>query len=204
MPAPRFRPLEAIFAVLLVAGGATALAGDKLGNNAAKTVGFIVVFLGAIAFGLDMIVQRRAEIGTRYTSSINPTFHVFRGVGAIAWGTVFVGAGVLFIAAALSSSTAPASGESFFDRHSGLFVIAGGLIVTAWGVGSAAGATRRQGTAERPVRRALDRLVAILVIVPLGLAIVGWGALTTVAPSVAERATSWVKSAVAQRLDALK
>jgi len=78
MPAPRFRPLEAIFAVLLVAGGATALAGDKLRNDTAKTVGLIVVFLGAIVFGLDMIVQRRAEIGTRYTSSINPTFHVFR------------------------------------------------------------------------------------------------------------------------------
>ena len=83
-------------------------------------------------------------------------------------------------------------------------MILGGLIVTAWGVGSAAGATRRQGAAERPARRTLDRLVAMLVIIPLGFAIVGWGALTPVAPSVAEEATSWVKSAVAQRLDALK
>ncbi len=110
MPAPRFRLLEAIFAVLLVAGCATALAGDKLGNDATKTVGLIAVFLGAIVFGLDMVVQRRT----------------------------------------------------------------------------------------------LDRLVAMFVIIPLGFAIVGWGALTTVAPSVAEEATSWVKSAVAQRLDALK
>jgi hypothetical protein len=204
MPPPRFRPLEAIFAVLLLAGGATVLAADKLGNDAAKTIGFIVVFLGAIAFGVDMVVQRRAEIGTRYTSSINPTFHVFRGVGAIAWGTVFIGAGVLFIAAALSSSSTSASGNSFFSQHSGLFVILGGLIVTAWGVGSAAGAVRRQGTTERQVRRTFDRLVAMLAIIPIGLAIIGWGALTTVAPSVAEQAKSWVKSAVAQRLEALK
>jgi hypothetical protein len=204
MPPPRFTPLEAIFAVLLVAGGVTVLAADRLGNEAAKTVGFIVIFLGAIAFGLDMIVQRRAEIGTRYTSSVNPAFHVFRGVGAIAWGTVFIGAGVLFIAAALSSSTAPASGDGFFNRHSGLFVVLGGLVVTAWGIGSAAGAVRRQGSTERPVRRTLDRLVAMLVIVPIGLVIVGWGVLTTVAPSVAGQATSWVKSAVAQRFEALK
>ena len=86
MPPPRFRPLELIFAVLLVTGGATVLAADKFGNDAAKTIGFIVVFLGAIVFGLDMVVQRRAEIGTRYTSSINPTFHVFRGVSRLRGG----------------------------------------------------------------------------------------------------------------------
>jgi hypothetical protein len=204
MPAPRFRPLETIFAVLLVAGGVTALAADRLGSEAAKTVGLIVVFLAAIVFGLDMIVQRRADIGTRYSSSVNPTFHVFRGVGAIAWGAVFIGAGVLFIAAALSSGTAPASADSFFNRHSGLFVILGGLIVTAWGAGGAAGAVRRQGSIERPARRVLDRLMAILVIVPLGLTIVSWGVLTTVAPSTAEQTKAWVKSAVTQRLEALK
>src|SRR5262245_395870 len=204
MPPPRFTRLEAIFAVLLVAGGATVLAADKLGNDAAKTVGFIIVFLGAIVFGLDMIVQRRADIGTRYTSHVNPTFHVFRGVGAIAWGIVFIGAGALFIAAALSSSATPTDGNSFFSQHAGLFVIVGGLVVTAWGVGSAAGAARRQGDTERPVRRTLDRLVAMLVILPVGLGIVGWGVLTTVAPSAAEQAKSWVKNAVAQRFDRVK
>ena len=204
MAPTRFTRLEAIFAALLVAGGVMVLAADRLGNEAAKSVGFIVVFLGAIVFGLDMIVQRRADIGTRYTSSINPTFHVFRGVGAIAWGIVFVGAGVLFIAAALSSRATPTDGGNVFNQHSGLFVILGGLVVTAWGVGSAAGAVRRQGTTERPARRTLDRFAAMLVIIPIGLAIVGWGALTTVAPSVAEQAKSWVKSAVAQRVEALK
>jgi hypothetical protein len=187
-----------------VAGGATALIADKLGNDAAKTVGVIVVFLGAIVFGLELIVQRRADIGTRYTSSINPTFHVFRGVGAIAWGIVFVGAGVLFIAAALSSGGTPTEGDSFYSQHSGLFVILGGLVVTAWGVGSAGGAVRRQGTTERPARRTLDRLAAMFVIIPLGVVIVGCGVVTTVAPSLAEQAKSWVKSAVAQRLEALK
>jgi len=204
MAPTRVTRLEAIFAVLLVAGGATALIADKLGNDAAKTVGVIVVFLGAIVFGLDMIVQRRADIGTRYTSSINPTFHVFRGVGAIAWGIVFVGAGVLFIAAALSSGGTPTEGDSFYSQHSGLFVILGGLVVTAWGVGSAGGAVRRQGTTERPARRTLDRLAAMFVIIPLGVVIVGCGVVTTVAPSLAEQAKSWVKSAVAQRLEALK
>jgi hypothetical protein len=204
MAPTRFTALEAIFAVLLVAGGATALIADRLGNDAAKTVGFIVVFLGAIVFGLDMIVERRAEIGTRYSSHVNPTFHVFRGVGAIAWGTVFIGAGVLFIAAALSSNANSAAGDNFFSQHSGLFVILGGLVVTAWGVGSAAGAARRQGSAERPARRTLDRLAAMVVIIPIGLVIVGWGVLTTVAPSVAEQAKSRVKSAVAQRFEALK
>jgi hypothetical protein len=164
----------------------------------------MVVFLGAVVFGLDMIVQRRAEIGTRYTSSINPTFHVFRGVGAIAWGIVFVGAGVLVITAALSSSMTPTAGSSFLSRHFGLFVVVAGLVVTAWGIGSATDAVRRQGTTERPAGRTLDRLAAMLLIIPIGLAIVGWGALTTAAPSVAEQARSWVKSAVTQRLEALK
>jgi hypothetical protein len=204
MAPTRFTRLEVIFAVLLVAGGATALIADKLGNDAAKTVGIIVVFLGAIVFGLDMIVQRRADIGTRYTSSINPTFHVFRGVGAMAWGIVFVGAGVLFIAAALSSSATPTDGNSFFSQHSGLFVILGGLVVTAWGVGSAAGAVRRQGNRERPARRTLDRFAAMFVIIPLGLVIVGCGVVTSVAPSLAAQAKSWVKSALVQRLEALK
>ena len=204
MAQTRFTRLEAIVAVLLVAGGATALIADRVGNDAAKTVGLTVVFLGAIVFGLDMILQRRAEIGTRYTGSINPTFHVFRGIGAIAWGIVFVGAGVLFIAAALSSSTTSTAGSDFLSRHSGLVVMLAGLVVTAWGVGSCASAVRRQGTTDRPARRTLDRLAAMLLIVPLGLALVGWGALTTVAPSVADQAKSWVKSAVAQRLAALK
>src|SRR4029079_17008014 len=122
---------------------------------------------------------------TRYTGSINPTFHVFRGIGAIAWGIVFVGAGVLFIAAALASSTTSTAGSDFLSRHSGLVVMLAGLVVTAWGVGSSASAVRRQGTTDRPARRTLDRLAAMLLIVPLGLALVGWGALTTVAPSVA-------------------
>jgi uncharacterized protein with PQ loop repeat len=204
MTQTRFTRLEAIFAVLLVAGGATALIADRLGSDAAKSVGFVVVFLGAIVFGLDMIVQRRAAIGTRYTSSINPTFHVFRGIGAIAWGIVFVGAGALFIAAALSSGATPTAAGGFINRHAGLFVMLAGLVVTAWGVGSATSAVRRQGTTDRPARRTLDRLAAMLLLVPLGLAIVGWGALTTVAPAVAEQAKAWVTSAVAEKLDAFK
>src|SRR5262245_23060261 len=158
MAPTRLTTLEAIFAVLLVAGGATVLAADRLGNETAKTVGFIVVFLGAIAFGLDMIMQRRAEIGTRYSSHVNPTFHVFRGAGAIAWGTVFIGAGVLFIAAALSSSGTPTEGDNFFSQHSGLFVILGGLVVTARGVGRAAGAGGRLGSRARAARRLLVRM----------------------------------------------
>jgi hypothetical protein len=198
MARSRFTPLEAIFAVLVAVGGVTAIAADRLGNETAKTVGLIGVVLGAIVFGLDMIVQRRAEIGTRYSSHVNPAFHVFRGVGAVAWGVVFIGAGVLFIAAAMSYLTTPTTAGGFVSEHAGLFVMLGGFVVTAWGIGSATGAVRRQGDAERPAKRVLDRLAAIVLIVPLGLAILGWGVLTTLAPSVADEAKSRVRSAAMQ------
>ena len=204
MAPTRFRPLEAIFAVLVAVGGVSALAADRLGNETAKTAGIIVVFLGAIVFGLDMIVQRRAEIGTRYSSDLHPAFHVFRGVGAVAWGVAFIGAGMLVIAAALPWLTPSTAADGFFSRHPGLFVILGGLVVTAWGIGSATGAVRRQGRTERPARRSLDRLVAMLLIVPIGLMILGWGVLTTLAPSIAEQAKSEVKSAMVQWFEGLQ
>jgi hypothetical protein len=80
----------------------------------------------------------------------------------------------------------------------------GGLVVTAWGIGSATGAVRRQGDAERPAMRVLDRLAAIVLIVPLGLAILGWGVLTTLAPSVADEAKSRVRSTAMRWVEGLK
>jgi hypothetical protein len=200
MAGRRFTPLESIFAVLFVIGGITVFAADKLGNDTATTAGIILIFAGAIVFGLDMVVQRRAEIGTRYTSHINPDFHVFRGASAVAWGAVFICGGVLFISAAVSSLTIPADAEGFFSRNSGWVVILGGLVITAWGIGSSGVAVRRQGDTEKPAQRRLDRLAAMVLIIPIGLAILGWGVLTTVAPSVAKQAASWAKSAAIQTL----
>jgi len=68
----RFTFLEAAYTILVVVGGLTALIADRLGWDVLKNAGVIVVFLGVIVFGLDMVVHRRAEIGTRYSSSVNP------------------------------------------------------------------------------------------------------------------------------------
>jgi hypothetical protein len=110
----RFTFLEAVYTILVVAGGLTALVANRLGWDVLKNAGLIVVFLGVIVFGLDMVVQRRAEIGTRYSSSVNPSFHVFRGFGAVAWGLVFVLAGSLF------------AGYAYLGQHTGVLVIMGG------------------------------------------------------------------------------
>src|SRR5215470_2909210 len=136
MPAPRFSALEVVFAVLVGVGGITTLAADRLGLETAKSVGIVIVFLGTVVFGLNMIVKRRADIGTRYSSIINASFHVFRGAGAIAWGAVFVVAGVLTL-------TGRSSPQQFVGEHTGVFVILAGLLVTAWGIGSASRATHR-------------------------------------------------------------
>ena len=82
----RFTFLEAAYTILVVVGGLTALIADRLGWDVLKNAGLIVLFLGVIVFGVDMVVHRRAEIGTRYSSSVNPSFNVFPGFGAVAWG----------------------------------------------------------------------------------------------------------------------
>jgi len=199
----RFSFLEAVYTILVVVGGLTALIANRLGWDVLKNAGLIVVFLGIIVFGLEMVVLRRAEIGTRYSSSVNPSFHVFRGFGAVAWGIVFVLAGLVFVGYAYVSLTDWTDAKNFFSQHTGVFVIMAGILVTALGLGSATKATYRSRRTERPARRLADRLAAILLFVPLGLAILGWGLLRTFAPSVADATAATVKSAALRWLEFL-
>jgi hypothetical protein len=187
----RFTFLEAVYTILVVVGGLTALVANKLGWDVLKNAGLIVVFLGVVVFGLDMLVHRRADIGTRYSSAVNPSFHVFRGFGAVAWGIVFVLAGSLL------------AGYAYLGQHAGVLVIMAGMLVIAWGLGSATGATYRYRGTEKPARRFADRVAAILFIVPLGLAILGWGLLRTFAPSVADASAAALKSAAVRWVEFL-
>ena len=189
--AVRFTFLEAVYTILVVVGGLTAVIANRLEWDVLKNAGLIVVFLGVIVFGLDMLVHRRADIGTRYSSAVNPSFHVFRGFGAVAWGIVFVLAGSLL------------AGYAHLGQHTGVLVIMAGMLVTAWGLGSATGATYRYRGTEKPVRRFADRVAAILLIVPLGLAILGWGLLRTFAPSVADASAAALKSAAVRWVEFL-
>src|SRR4030095_7104532 len=103
---------------------------------------------GAAVFGLDMIVTRRAEIATRYSSTTSPRFHVFRGVSAVAWGValvLFAGGLVAFGIARLTGSTAA---EDVVRDRPGLLVVVAGAIVTALGVASAGKATHLSGRQE--------------------------------------------------------
>jgi len=178
--------LEAVYMILLVAGGVTALVADKLGLDGLKTAGIGVLFLAAIVFGLNMLVQRRAEIGTRYSSSINPSFHVFHGFGAIAWGVVFIVTGSMFVGYIYIWSTHWTAAQTFFSEHNGIVIGLFGILITALGVGTGTRATYRYKESEKPERRLADRLAAIVFIVPLGLVILGWGLIKTFAPLMAE------------------
>jgi len=186
--AVRFTFFEAVYTILVAVGGLTALAADRLGVEWLKNAGILTVILGVIVFGLDMVIHRRAEIGTRYSSSINPAFQVFRGFGAVEWGIVFIVIGLLFIGYMYIWLTGWTDAQKFFSDHNGIVVALVGLVVTAWGAGSATSAMYRSKKSERTARRRGDRLVAIILIVPLGLAISSWGLIKTFAPSIAEAA----------------
>src|SRR5262245_38082775 len=67
------------------------------------------------------------------------------------------------------------AGYAYLGQHTGVLVIMAGILVTAWGLGSATRATYRYRGTEKPARRFADRVAAILLIVLLGLAILGWG-----------------------------
>jgi uncharacterized membrane protein YidH (DUF202 family) len=157
--------------------------------------------------GLDMVIHRRAEIGTRYSSSINPAFHVFRGFGAIAWGIVFIVAGLLLGGYAYISVTGWTDAQRFLSQHNGIVITVVGILVTAWGAGSATTATYRYKQSERADRRLGDRLAAIVLIVPIGLAISGWGIIKTFAPSLADTASAttlqWLEAVVKRIADGL-
>src|SRR5262245_50047121 len=169
---------------------------DKL-----KDASIAIVFLGIVVFGLDMVVKRRAEIGTRYSSSVNPSFHVFRGSGGVAWGIAFVLVGTFFIGTAYLSLTNWTAAQEFFSKHSEIFIILAGFGLRAVGFGSATKATYRYRQSERSAARLADRIGAIVVVLPLGLAILGWGFLKAFAPSMANAIVAVLKASALRWLD---
>jgi hypothetical protein len=199
----RFTFLEILFAILVGAGGLTALAGDKLGADKVKNAGLLVVFLGFIVIGLNMVVQRRADIATRYSSTTSPAFHVFRGIGGIAWGVVFIVAGLLLLGFGYASIAYGTGAQEYLTQHSNILLILGGLLIAAVGAGSATKATYRHGETERTDRRLIDRIAAIVFILPIGVGLLGWGLLKTFAPSVADRTASTLKAAAVQLFESL-
>ena len=62
---------------LVIGGGLIAFGADRASMPAVRDGALVVVLLGFIAFGLDMIVKRRADISTRWASTTNPDFYVF-------------------------------------------------------------------------------------------------------------------------------
>jgi len=205
--AVRFTFFEAVYAILVAGGGLVALAADRLGLEWLKNVGIMTMILGAVVFGLDMVIHRRAEIATRYSGSVNPAFHVFRGFGAIAWGVVFIMAGLLFGGYAFISVMGLTDAERFFAEHNGIVIAMVGIMVTAWGAGSATTATYRYRQSEKPNRRLGDRIAAIALIIPLGLGISGWGIMKTLAPTIADSAKAatlqWLGAVVKRIADGL-
>jgi uncharacterized membrane protein YidH (DUF202 family) len=114
----------------------------------------------------------------------------------------FLAAGAILIAAAIASvGGRPA--EGIFSAHPGLFITLAGLFVTGWAVGSAGRATRRYDAVERPVRRRLDRLIAIVFLLPLGLLILAWGLFVTFAPAAASDMATRAGAAVSQWFEAV-
>ena len=203
MAAARFTLLEILFAILLGVGGLTAFAGDKLAMEKMKDAGLLVVFLGFIVMGLNMVVQRRADIGTRYSSTTSPAFHVFRGIGGIAWGVVFIVAGLLLLGFGYASIAYGTGAQEYLTRHSNILLILGGLLISAVGLGSSTKATYLHRETERPDRRLIDRISAIVFTLPIGVALLSWGLLRTFAPSVADRTASTVKAAAGHLFESL-
>jgi hypothetical protein len=178
-----------------------AVGANKFGMGSLAQAGIISVFAGVIVFGLDMVVRRRAEIGTRGSGTMNPSFHVFRGVGAVAWGVVFVTMGAVFAGYAYISLTDWTSAKELFGAHPGILVSLAGIVIMALGVGSATRATYRHRDLERGSRRLADRLTAIALTLPIGLAILAWGLLQTFAPSLAKTLTSTAQAAALKWLE---
>jgi hypothetical protein len=184
--------VESLWIVALLGGAAAGLVGDRLSMSRVREAGIAMVFLAAAIFGLDMVLKRRAEIATRYSSAINPRFHVFRGWAAVAWGVSIGLFSAALVAIAVIQMTDWSAAKEHFNRRPGLVVVLGGVIITAWGMGSAGRATYLVGKTETPARRLGDRLSG-LAAVPLGLAVVMIGVLQTAAPSIVDAVRKLVR-----------
>ncbi len=176
--------LEYVSYALFAAGGLAAVGGDKLSMPALTNAGLAVAFLAFVIFGLSMIVTRRAEIATKYSSTTSASFHVFRGWPAVAWGlAIALFAGVL-LGYAVIDLAGWESAKAFFRERPGILIVLAGMIVTAWGLGSAGRATHRFKETETPSSRWGDRIGGALA-AAFGMCIIGLGLLRTFAPSAA-------------------
>jgi len=168
--------------VLVVGGGAVAFVGDKASMPSLRDGALVVVMLGMVAFGLDMIVRRRAEISTRYSSDIGATFHVFRGWAAACWGIAIALFAAALVGIAVVKAARMTTVEAYFAARPGILVIVAGIIVAAFGAGSAGRATYRSKDVERPAARWGDRILGGCWFA-VGVLIVAAGLLRTFAPS---------------------
>lgn len=191
--------LEKVYLALAAVGMLGALVFDHLAMAQATKVSLLVFLLAAVAFGLDMIVTRKAEISTRYFDRNNPSFHVFRGASAVAWGIVFIVFTAFVIGFTVIEMTGWTGAQDFFRERPGILIALLGVLVTAWGFANAGKATYRQKEDERPARRLGDRIVGVLVI-PIGLCIFGLGVLESLAPAAAaalqDAAGAWILSLI--------
>lgn len=168
---------------LVVGGGLVALGADRASLHGVRDAALLGVFLGVVSFGMDMIVKRRAEISTRYAEELDPDFHVFRGWAAISWGVAFVLFAGVVIGFAVVEMTGWTAAEAYFRGRPGILVVLGGVIVAAFGAGSASRATYRFKDVERPARRLGDRIAGFCWLA-VGLCIIAIGLLRTFAPAV--------------------
>jgi hypothetical protein len=178
---------------LVIGGGLVALAADRMSMPAVRDGALLGVLLGMASFGLDMIVRRRAEISTRYANETDPDFHVFRGWAAISWGIAFGLFGIVLVGFALVRLMEWTPVEDYFRARPGILIIVGGLIVAAFGAGSAGRATYRHKDVERPVARRGDRLLG-LIWLAVGMCVISLGLLRMFAPA-------WLDAAEASALD---
>jgi hypothetical protein len=166
--------------IFLIAGGAAALIGDRLSLESVRSAGLVAVFAGVLVFGVAMIVSRRAEISTR-SSDVNPSFYVFRGAGAVAWGVAFLLFGGIFAGFALVELTGWTAPRDFFRERPGIVVALAGLGITALGVGSAGKATHRYKKTETAISRTAARIYGVFTALA-GLGITALGLLSYLAP----------------------
>ena len=180
--------LENLALILFTLGGLGTILFDQLGMEGPRIICLGLVVLGIGVCGFKMIVKRKAEISARYTNNLHPTLYVFRGIPAIGWGITTVLIVGFILGYNVIDMTGWTSAKLYFAERPGILITLAGVMITAYGVGSAGyAATWRRGIREGPVSpwaRLGERITGVLVI-PVGLCITTLGVLYLVAPATA-------------------
>lgn len=185
--------------VLVAAGGLTIAAGEELEAERLATAGLVVALAGLVLFGLDIVIRRRAELATARSSVSNPTFHVFHGGAAVAWGVAFTLFAGTLAALAVGRAVGWTGLEHTLRDHPVLLLMLGGAIVTAIGAGSVGRATYRSGEVERPDARPVDRLYGVATIV-VGVCMLSAAAVQVLAPETAGAVKDWASRQIVEAL----